>query len=115
MISLDVLFGNLGIVGGNPDAKDQYSFYEGVMWNDGSTTYNQYQFFEKLGISRRDFFRQYAANEREFYRSISDLRIKDFRTFYLYAAEYLSYPDWILKTGFWNDGFNWLDGAVWID
>ena len=115
MINLDTLFTSLGIVSGNPTAGNQYEFYKGIVWNDATITYDQYQFFEKIGVSRRDFFRTYAANEREFYRSIDDPRIYDFYTFYKYAGEYLSNQDWILKTGFWNDSFIWVDTAVWID
>ena len=115
MINLDTLFGSLGIVSGNPLAENQYDFYKGIVWNDATITYNQYQFFEKLGVSRRDFFRTYAENEREFYRDIDDVRIKDFKTFYEYAGEYLSFPDWILKYGVWNDVGVWFDTEVWID
>jgi len=115
MINLDTLFSSLGIVSGNPNAKNQYDFYKGIVWSDSTITYDQYQFFEKLGVSRRDFFRTYADNEREFYRDIDDVRIYDFRTFYQFASEYLDVNDWILKTGFWNDNFFWVDTETWID
>lgn len=115
MINLDTLFGNLGIVSGNAAAQNQYEFYKGIVWNDATITYDQYEFFEKIGVSRRDFFRTYAANEREFYRNTNDARIVDFYTFYKYAGEYLSFPDWILKYGTWNDVGAWFDSAVWID
>jgi hypothetical protein len=115
MINLDTLFSSLGIVSGNAAAQNQYDFYKGIVWNDATITYDQYEFFEKLGVSRRDFFRTYAANEREFYRDIDDIRIYDFWTFYKHAAEYLDVNDWILKTGFWNDNFFWIDVATWND
>lgn len=114
MIDLDALFTSLGIVGGNPNSKGQYNFYKTIFWNDGDVTRSQYDFFKKVSTSRYEFFKQYV-NEREFYRSIDDVRIYDYKTFYEYAGEYLSSPDWILKRGDWNDIGAWFDEALWID
>jgi hypothetical protein len=118
MIDLSTLFSGLGIVGGNTASQNQYQFYYGVEWSDLTKTYNQYQFFQKTGLSRKEFFETYALNERDFYSSINDARIIDYRTFYQYAGEYLTaapVSDWILATGFWNDSGFWRDGENWID
>jgi hypothetical protein len=118
IINLDNLFTSLGIVGGNVNSKNQYDFYKGIQWGDGEVTNTQYDFFKKIGMSRYDFFKQYI-NEREFYRSIDDNRIFDFKTFYKHAGEYLipitPTDIWILETGFWNDENVWVDDDVWID
>jgi hypothetical protein len=122
IINLDKIFTDLGIVGGNINAKNYYDFYYGIQWNDGDITYNQYDFFKKTGISRFDFFKPYGG-EREFYRSIEktgttgqiDETIYDFRTFYEKAATFLPSPDWLLRYGVWNDGGSWQDQKVWID
>jgi hypothetical protein len=115
MIDLNTFFSGLGVVGGNTASQTQYDFYKGIEWNDTTFTYNQYEFFEKLGVSRRDFFETYAANEREFYRDTNDVRIVDFWTFYKYAGEYLGVNDWILATGFWRDIGFWRDLETWND
>ena len=116
MIDLGNLFNSLGIVGGNTASNNQYEFYKGIIWNDTTVTYDQYQFFEKIGVSRRDFFETYAESEREFYRSTTDPLIKDYYTFYKYAGQYLvPQSDWILDTGDWNDSGFWRDAEVWID
>jgi hypothetical protein len=118
IINLDNLFTSLGIVGGNVNSKNQYDFYKGIQWNDGQVTNTQYDFFKKIGMSRYDFFKQYIS-EREFYRSIDDNRIFDFKTFYEHAGEYLvpitPTDIWILETGFWNDENAWVDDDFWID
>lgn len=115
MINLTTLFNTLGIVSGNVNAKNQYEFYLGVVWSDGDTTYNQYEFYQKLG-GRYDFFKQYVS-EYDFYQMITDPRINDYKTFHEYAGEYLipSGLSWILETGFWDDTKNWVDTAVWVD
>ena len=41
MINLDTLFNNLGITSGNALAKNQRDFYNGIVWNDATITYNQ--------------------------------------------------------------------------
>lgn len=28
---------------------------------------------------------------------------------------YTEADDWILNTGFWDDGGSWVDGDIWID
>jgi hypothetical protein len=88
-IVLNNLFSDLGIINGNTEAKNQYDFYNGIVWNDNEITYGQYQFFNKLGINRREFFNSYSENERDFYSSIDDTRIVDYYTYYKYAGEYL--------------------------
>lgn len=117
MINLNTLFTNLGIIGGNTAAQNQYEFYWGVEWSDLTKTYNQYQFFQKIGVSRREFFSTYALNERDFYSTIDDANIKDFRTYYQFAGAYLPSdgPSWILSTGDWSDDGVWSDTDVWID
>ena len=114
-INLDYFFTNLGITGGNLAATNQADFYSGITWADGSTTYNQFEFFEKLGMSRYDFFTLWANNEFEFYSNIQDNLIYDFFTYYNRAGIYLGFPDWILKTGYWDDLFAWLDSETWND
>lgn len=113
-INLDYLFTSLGITGGNVFAKTQKDFYEGITWTDGSTTYNQYQFYKKIGQTPREFFAPYGG-EREFYISLIDSRIYNYKTYYEYAAGYFTFPDWILKTGFWDDLFAWIDTETWND
>jgi hypothetical protein len=117
MINLDTLFASLGIVSGNALAKNQRDFYNGIVWNDATITYNQYQFFEKLNTNRRTFFATYADNERDFYSNTTDPNITNFRTYYQYAAAYLPSdgPSWILTTGDWDDDGVWDDTAVWVD
>jgi len=112
-INLNTLFTNLGIVGGNTAAKTQYDFYYGIEWSDGSKTYNQYEFFKKIGQSRYNFFKQYL-NEYQFYRDTTNPNITNFRTFYEFAAEDFV-EDWILDGGIWNDFGVWGDSYVWID
>lgn len=115
-IDLTTFFDDLGIVSGNTEAVNQYEFFKGIGWDDSTVTNNQYEFFKKIGQSRYDFFKQYE-NEREFYRSTNDIRIKDFWTFYRYAGQYLvGFSDnWILFTGFWDDHNRWVDSENWID
>ena len=88
-INLTTLFNTLGVVGGNTASTNQYEFFNGVEWSDGTFTYNQYEFFKKAAGSRYDFFKDYES-ERAFYKAIDDERIYDFYTFYKYAGEYLS-------------------------
>lgn len=116
MIDLTTFFGNLGVVGGNTNATNQYEFFKGIQWSDGDTTNSQYEFFKKVSISRYEFFKQYT-NETEFYKNTSDARIYDFYTFYTYAGEYLItvVNNWILSDGTWNDSKFWVDTEVWID
>lgn len=117
-INLTTLFGDLGIVSGNTNATNQYEFYNGVVWDDGTTTYNQYEFFKKTPQGNRfDFFQQYGG-EYNFYSDIDDPDITDYRTFYQYAGFFLSNPvvgDWILKLGYWDDNNYWVDSDVWKD
>jgi len=87
-IDLNTLFTSLGIVSGNTQSKDQYEFYNGIVWDDATVTYNQKEFFDKVGMSRYEFFKQYG-DERSFYDNVDDTRISDFKTFYEYAGEYL--------------------------
>lgn len=117
-IDLGNLFTTLGIVGGNTASNNQKEFYYGIEWNDATETYNQYEFFEKIGVSRKVFFETYALNEREFYRDTTDVDIVDYKTFYENAGQYLGgggVSDWILTTGDWNDSGFWRDNQVWID
>lgn len=117
MIDLGQLFASLGIVGGNTGGNTFYEFYRGVKWSDGTTTYTQKAFFDKIGLSRYDFFKQYGS-EREFYASIDDVRIHDFYTYYKYAPEYFGgavVSNWILATGSWVDSGEWIDVDAWID
>jgi len=65
-IDLITLFGDLGIVSGNTNANNQYEFYYGIVWDDNTITYNQYEFFQKVGMSRYDFFKK-SGSEYEFY------------------------------------------------
>lgn len=30
-------------------------------------------------------------------------------------GEYSPSDDWILNTGFWDDGGSWIDGDTWVD
>jgi hypothetical protein len=116
-IDLSILFGDLGIVGGNNDANNQYEFYYGVVWDDNTITYNQYEFFQKIGLSRYDFFKPYGG-EFSFYSNTTDNKISDYKTFYENAGFFLSNPvliGWILETAFWNDLGVWIDTEYWID
>jgi hypothetical protein len=116
-IDISTLFGDLGIVSGNTNSKNQYEFYYGIVWDDDTITYNQYEFFQKVGMSRYDFFKQYGG-EFEFYSNISDPSIIDYKTFYEYAGSFLTTPtssDWILKFGYWEDNYFWVDTDVWKD
>ena len=91
-IDLNTLFTNLGIVNGNTQSKNQYEFYNGIVWDDATITYNQKEFFDKVGQNRYEFFKTYG-DERQFYADIDDTRISDFRTFYEYAGQYLAGSD----------------------
>jgi hypothetical protein len=121
MIDLTTFFDDLGIIGqiniinGEP-SYTQYNFFNGIEWSDSTITYNQKEFFDKIGMSRYDFFKQYG-DEKTFYESTNDSRIWDFKTFYQYAGEYLVglSDNWILFTGFWDDGNIWVDTEIWID
>jgi hypothetical protein len=117
-IDLTTLFGDLGIVSGNTNATNQYEFYNGVVWDDDTITYNQFEFFSKTPAGNRyEFFKPYGG-EFNFYRDISDPNITDYRTFYQYAGFFLSPPeptDWILKFGYWEDGYFWIDTENWED
>lgn len=122
MIDLTTFFSNLGIVGGSATASNQYEFYYGIQWSDGSTTYNQFDFYTKLG-GRYQFFQQYI-NEYNFYTGgFNDANIVDYKTFYEYAGAYLGAAP--AQTGTFlafsdggnvyssTDGDNWTDlGAV---
>lgn len=117
MIDLELLFATLGITAGNTSANNQYEFFKGIQWDDDSITYTQFAFFNKIGMSRYEFFKQYG-NERTFYASIDDARIKDFYTFYKYAGEYFGGAptfDWILESGDWSDTGVWKDASAWTD
>jgi hypothetical protein len=121
MIDLTTFFDDLGIVGninivnGEP-SYTQRNFFNGIEWDDGDITYNQYDFFKKVGLSRYEFFKQYGG-EKEFYESTNDSRIRDFYTFYYWAGIYLVglSDNWILFTGFWDDSNIWVDTENWID
>ena len=117
-IDLTTLFGDLGIVSGNTNATNQYEFYNGVVWDDDTITYNQFEFFSKTPEGNRyEFFKPYGG-EYNFYKDISDPSITDYRTFYQYGGFFLSPPeptDWILKLGYWEDGYFWIDTENWED
>jgi hypothetical protein len=119
MINLTQLFDDLGINFGPTipyGQGNQYDFFNGIVWNDGDITYNQYEFFKKIGISRYDFFKQYIS-EYDFYQNINDPNITDYKTFYEYAPFYYrpNVLDWILGCGFWDDTEFWYDTEFWED
>lgn len=115
-INLDNLFLSIGVVDGNANARNQYEFFYGIEWSDGSFTYNEYDFYKKAGFeSRRDFFETYADSEKDFYESIISSDIYDYRTYYENAGLYLSGIDWILKYNVWNDAGFWIDSELWND
>ena len=91
-IDLNTLFTNLGIVSGNTQSKNQYEFYKGIVWDDATITYNQKEFFDKVGQNRYEFFKIYGS-EKAFYEDVDDTRISDFKTFYEYAGQYLAGAD----------------------
>lgn len=116
-IDLQTLFSDLGIVSGNTNSNNQYEFYYGIVWDDDTITYNQFEFFNKIGMSRYDFFKQYGG-EFEFYKNTTDPNIYDYKTFYENAGFFLSNPIcdyWILECGYWEDNNCWRNDGVWED
>ena len=92
-ISLTTVFSGLGILSGNTQSNTQYDFYYGVIWDDATTTYNQYDFYKKTSQgSRYDWMKQWGS-EKSYYENIDDSRIEDFSTYYDYAGEYLAGSD----------------------
>jgi len=70
-----------------------------------------------VGMSRYYFFKQYGS-EYEFYSNTTDPNIFDYRTFYENAGFFLSNPlptDWILRFGYWEDDYFWVDSDFWED
>lgn len=118
MIDLSALFGDLGIVGhqtieeGSP-SYTQYNFFNGIIWDDDVVTYNQYDFFQKVG-GRWNFFKNYES-EKAFYAAVDDERIYNFRTFYEWAGEYLVASGIAESLVFYSDGkYSSITGAnIW--
>ena len=97
MIDLTTWLRELGVIALNPNGvNNQYEFFRNMQWSDGTFTHNQLQFFEKIGMSRYEFFKQYI-NEREFYRNTNIPTIKDFKTFYEQIADVSVLPAKILN------------------
>lgn len=95
-VIMNTFWSNLGVVGGNTSATNQYDLFKGLTFNDGFVCASQYDFFTHLGTNRYEFFKSYNSvdsnivDEYTFYKNTNDVRIYDFYTFYQYAAEYIS-------------------------
>lgn len=117
-IDIATLFGDIGIVSGNTNATNQYEFYYGVVWDDATITYNQFEFFSKTPAGNRyEFFKPYGG-EFNFYSDIDDPLITDYRSFYQYAGAYLDTGGggtWLLACGYWEDAGVWDDADNWED
>lgn len=95
-IDLALWFSDLGIVY-VPEHNNQLEFFNGIQWDDATTTYDQYEFFNKLG-GRYQFFLQYG-NETNFYAAVDDNRIYNYYTFYKWAHESFVLPGPSCTTG----------------
>lgn len=96
MIDISQWLIDLGVVSlGTHPIGTQYDFYKNVEWSDGTFTHNQKQFYDKVGVSRYEHFKQYG-NERQFYKDISVPVIYDFYTFYKYAQDYIVFYQYLL-------------------
>ena len=97
MIDISQWLMGLGVVSlGTHPINSQYDFYRNVEWSDGTFTHNQKEFFDKIGQSRYEHFKQYV-NEREFYRNTNVPIIRDYYTFYKYAQQYIEFYDYLLQ------------------
>lgn len=98
MIDISQWLIGLGVTGfEEPTANNQYEFFKGVQWTDGSVTNNQYDFFKKVGESRYEHFKQFG-NERQFYKDITVPVIKDYYTFYKYARDYITFYEYLFDS-----------------
>ena len=92
---MNTFWSDLGVVGGNTSATNQYDLWKGITFNDGFVCASQYDFFTHLGTNRYEFFKSYNSvdsnivSEYTFYQNTSDPNIYDFKTFYEYAGQYL--------------------------
>ena len=89
MINLQAFFASIGVVTPLYSFNNQYDFYRAVLWDDGTITHSQYEFYTKIADSRYEFFKQYI-NETEFYKDINDVGIWDFKTFYEVSQSYFA-------------------------
>jgi len=94
-VLMNTFWSDLGVVGGNTSATNQYDLWKGITFNDGFVCASQYDFFTHLGTNRYEFFKSYNSvdsnivDETTFYQNTSDSNIYDYKTFYEYAAQYL--------------------------
>jgi len=93
MINLTTLFSSLGVVNGNTQATNFYDFWYGIVFNDGTITYNITEFMTYLKTTRYEFFQSLNStypnvyDEYTFYKNIDNPNIYDLSTFYTYGAQ----------------------------
>ena len=112
MIDISQWLISLGVTGfEEPTANNQYEFFKGVKWTDGSVTNSQYDFFKKVGQSRYEHFKQFG-NERQFYKDIAVPVIKNYYTFYKYVRDYILSPSTTYNVE--DYPLNWIDGTYYL-
>ena len=93
MIDLTTFFTSLGVVNGNTEATNFYDFWYGIVFNDGTITYNITEFMTYLQTTRYEFFQSLNStypdvyDEYTFYKNIDNPNIYDLSTFYTYGAQ----------------------------
>ena len=96
MINLTTFFSDWGIVAGNGDATDFYSFWNGLELSGGTIISNITEFMNYHNTTRYEFFHNLQStypdvfDEYTFYKNIDDPEIYDFTSFYQHAASYLT-------------------------
>lgn len=96
MINLTTFFNDWGIVAGNGDATDFYSFWNGLELSGGTIISNITEFMNYHNTTRYEFFHNLQStypdvfDEYTFYSNIDDPDIIDFISFYQHAASYLT-------------------------
>lgn len=96
MINLTTFFNDWGIVAGNGDATDFYSFWNGLELSGGTIISNITEFMNYHNTTRYEFFHNLQStysdvfDEYTFYKNIDDPEIYDFTSFYQHAASYLT-------------------------
>lgn len=96
MINLTTFFNDWGIVAGNGDATDFYSFWNGLELSGGTIISNITEFMNYHNTTRYEFFHNLQStysdvfDEYTFYSNIDDPEIYDFTSFYQHAASYLT-------------------------
>jgi hypothetical protein len=93
---MNTFWSDLGVIGGNTSATNQYEVFNGLTFSGGFTCGSMFDFFKHLITDRFNFFKSYNSvdsniiDETTFYKNTSDPDIYDFYTFYQNSAKYIS-------------------------